>query len=203
MLILLLAVAILALLSFSQHFNQKSEGDARKAFNEDLDRNYPDADSLNIYGITKIGDGADSYYLLKAWVSYNRTTPCPRLMEVNYYYPTQSYLRREQDIVNNCRVCPGQPHCVILYAEEAIIISHTYAGGEQVKAFIDSNPAAKASVVLLPVWTNSVSSQSADWVERANVWQVDWKEPATKEGLSVFISQGENRILAVWPLPPG
>lgn len=194
LLILLLAVAILALLSFSQHFNQKSEWDARKAFNEDLARNYPDADSSNIYGITKIGDGADSYYLLKAWVSYNRTTPCPRLIEVEYYYPTQSYLRREQDIVSNCRACPGQPHCVILYAEEAIIVSHTYAGGEQVRAYLNAHPSAKASAVLLPVWTD------ADGNAQNNVWQVDWKEPATNAGLSVFISQGENKILAVTSL---
>ena len=193
-LILLLAVAILALLSFSQHFNQKTEGDARKAFNEDLARNYPDADNSSIYGITKIGEGGDSYYLLKAWVSYNRTTPCPRLIEVDYYYPPQSYLRREQDIVNNCRVCPGEEHCVILYAEEAIIASHTYAGGEQVQAFIDAHPSARASAVLLPVWTD------ANGAEQANVWQVDWKEPAANEGMSVFVSQGENRILAVTQL---
>lgn len=194
MLVILLVVAILALLSFSQHFNQKSEGDARKAFNEDLARNYPDADTWNIYGITKIGDGADSYYLLKAWVSYNRTTPCPRLMEVNYYYPTQSYLRREQDIVSNCRVCPGQPHCVILYAEEAIIASHTYAGGEMVAAFISSHPTAKPQAVLLPLWTDVYGN------DEANVWRVDWKEPDVNEGLSVFVSQGDNRILDVSPL---
>lgn len=194
LLILLLAVAILALLSFSQHFNQKTEGDARKFFNEDLARNYPDADSWNIYRITKIGEGPDSYYLLKAWVSYNRTTPCPRLVEVEYYYPPQSFLRREQDIVNNCRVCPGQPHCVILYAEEAIIVSHTYAGGEQVQAFIDAHPSAKPLATLLPSWTDASGS------EQANVWQVDWKEPDANEGLSVFVSQGENRILAVTQL---
>lgn len=193
-LILLLAVAILALLSFSQHFNQKSEGDARRAFNEDLARNYPDADSSNIYGITKIGEGADSYYLLKAWVSYNRSTPCPRLMEVDYYYPTQSYLRREQDIVNNCRVCPGQPHCVILYAEEAIIASHTYAGGEKVQAFIDSNSGVKPAATLLATWVD------ADGNTQNNVWQVDWKAPGSDYGLSVFVSQGQNSILAVTPL---
>ena len=195
-LIILLAIALLALLSFSQHFNQKSEGDARKAFNEDLARNYPDADSWSIYGITKIGEGGDSYYLLKAWVSYNRSTPCPRLMEVDYYYPTQSYLRREQDIVNNCRVCPGQPHCVILYAEEAIIASHTYAGGERVQAFIDTNPGVKPTATLLSSWTDEAGNT------QLNVWKVDWKGASSDFGLSVYVSQGENMILAVTSLSP-
>ena len=194
LLIILLAVAVLALLSFSQRFNPKNEDDARKFFNEDLARNYPNAENYSIYGVDKIGDGPSSYFLLKAWVRYNSSTPCPTLVEVEYYYPPQSFLRREQTIVGNCQACPDQPHCILLYNEEAIIASHTYDGGAQVQNYLNNHPNAKPATRLLPAWTDSYG------MEHADVWQVDWTEAGSADGISAFISQGQNRILAIGPL---
>jgi hypothetical protein len=194
LLIILLAVAVLALLSFSQTFNPKTEQDARKFFSEDLARNYPDADNYSIYGVDKIGDGPSSYFLLKAWVRYNSSTPCPTLLEVDYYYPPQSYLRHEQTIVGNCRACPDEAHCILLYSEEAVIASHTYTDGESVQAYLNTHPDAKPTATLLPVWTDSYG------VEHAEVWRVDWAEPGSTNGISVFLSQGQNAILATGAL---
>ena len=92
--ILLLIVAIVALLSLSSRFNRGSEADARKFFAEDLASNYPEADAREILTSAQVGEGAGVYYLLKARVSYNLSTPCPSRWEVEYYYPPQSFVRR-------------------------------------------------------------------------------------------------------------
>jgi len=188
--ILLLIVAIVALLSLSSKFNKGSEADARKFFAEDLASNYPAADAREILTSAQVGEGDSVYYLLKARVSYNLSTPCPSRLEVEYYYPPQSFVRRTPtQLVGGCSVCSGNPGCVISYMEEAIIASHTYEGSEPVNAYIQSHPAAKPTAVLQPLWN-----------EHLDVWQVDWADNSS--GISVFIAQTPSRILAVQPMVP-
>ena len=138
----------------------------------------------------QVGEGNDVYYLLKARVSYNLSTPCPSRLEVEYYYPPQSFVRRTPtQLVSGCTVCTGNPGCVISYMEEAIIASHTYTGSEQVRNFITGHPDAKPTAVLLPIWNDQL-----------DVWQVDWQDNSS--GLSVFISQTPSRIVGIQPLAP-
>jgi hypothetical protein len=191
--ILLLLVAVVALLSLSSRFNKGGEADARKFFAEDMANNYPDADVREILTAAQVGEGASAYYLLKARVSYNLFTPCPSRREVEYYYPPQSFVRRTSvNLVSGCKVCNGNSQCVLSYMEEAIIASHTYAGSEEVKSYIESHPQAKPGARLLPVWN-----------EQLDVWQVDWADNSSASaGLSVFISQTPSRIVGIQPLAP-
>lgn len=185
---LLLVVAIVALLSLSSRFNRGSEADARKFFTEDLANSYPDADVREILTSAQVGEGESAYYLLKARVSYNLSTPCPSRWEVEYYYPPQSFVRRTpMRLVSGCQVCNRNPSCVLSYMEEAVIASHTYAGGEQVGSYISTHPDAKPGAVLLPMWNNML-----------DVWQVDWKDNTS--GLSVFITQNPSTIVGIQPI---
>ncbi|VVC02032.1 Uncharacterised protein [uncultured archaeon] len=184
--ILLLVVAVVALLSLSSRFNRGSEADARKFFTEDLANSYPDADVREILTSAQVGEGASAYFLLKARVSYNLSTPCPSRWEVEYYYPPQSFVRRTPTrLVSGCQVCSGSPNCVLSYMEEAVIASHTYAGSEQVGNYLTGHPAAKPTAKLLSVWNNQL-----------DVWQVDWKDNSS-EGLSVFITQNPSMIVGI------
>ncbi|MCL6088994.1 MAG: hypothetical protein M1530_02410 [Candidatus Marsarchaeota archaeon] len=189
--ILLLIIAVVAVLSLSNRFSQGTETDARKFFSEDLARTYPDADVREILSSVQVGEGSSAYYLLSARVSYNLSTSCPTRWEVAYYYPPQSFVaRRPQQLVGGCRVCGGASGtCVLSYAEEAIIASHTDPAASQVRDFLSLYPDAKPSVSLLPSW------QSA-----SNVWQVNWT--AGDYGLSVYLSQGEGRLLEIQSITP-
>jgi hypothetical protein len=183
---LLLIIAVIALLSFSNRFSQASEIDARKFFAEDLARNYPDADIREILSSVQVGEGPSAYYLLSARVSYNLSTPCPTRLEVEYYYPPQSFVaRRPQVLVGNCQICGGsQQPCVLPYMEEAIIASHKNPEAKKVREFISLHPNAIPSVALLPEW-NKIPS----------VWEVNWT--AQEQGLSVHILQANGQIVDI------
>ncbi len=196
LLILLIVAALLALVSFSRMFNTRTESDARKFFAEDLQESYPAADVREILDVTKLGEGPDAYYVLKARVSYNLTTPCPERLEVEYNYPSRNFVKRNDTIVYGCQVCLNRPRCVVSYPEEAIIASHTYTGGQSVRDYLSTYPAAKPMAGLL-----------ANYNDETNVWEVNWSDAAAPYGLSVHISQTSNQILDVehlaqTPLPP-
>ncbi|MFH1094783.1 MAG: hypothetical protein V1728_01035 [Candidatus Micrarchaeota archaeon] len=187
--VLLIIVALVLLLSFSRLFGTSSEDDARKFFAEDLQESYPDADLRAINNVTRIGEGPDAYYSLKASVSSNLTTPCPERLEVDYYYPQQNFVKRAQKIVYGCKVCLNTPKCVITYPEEAIIASHTYEGSQAVGEYLAQYPHAVPNATLLD-----------DYAGTPNVWQVDWSDPATSRFLRVLISQADNKIIGVQAL---
>ncbi len=184
-LILLLAVAVIALLSLSNRFSQTTDTDARKFFSEDLVRSYPNADAREILSSAQVGEGSSAYYLLKARVAYNLSTPCPTRLEVEYYYPPQSFVRRTPaTLVGNCQVCSGASGtCVLSYVEEAIIASHAADPTGQVNTFIQNNPTATPHVKLLP-----------SWQDESNVWQVDWTADNVT-GISVYLSQHTGRVV--------
>ncbi len=187
--VLLIIVALVLLLSFSRLFGTSSEDDARKFFAEDLQESYPDADLRVINNVTRIGEGPDAYYSLKASVSSNLTTPCPERLEVDYYYPQQNFVKRAQKIVYGCKVCLNTPKCVITYPEEAIIASHTYEGSQQVRDYLSRYPHAVPNATLLDDLNGS-----------PNVWQVEWTDPADPNGLAVLISQAQNKIIGIRPI---
>jgi len=185
-LIILVIVAAFLLLSFSKMSGNGSEEDARKFFEEDLKENYPDADLREINNVTKIGEGPDAYYSLKASVSSNLSTPCPERIEVEYYYPERNFVKRTQKIVYGCKICMNNAGCVITYPEEAIIASHTYEGSESVRVYLAQYPQAKPKVELMPAYADI-----------GYVWKIDWNGENTVRGLRVYISQAENRIIEV------
>ncbi|VVB56668.1 Uncharacterised protein [uncultured archaeon] len=186
-LILLLAVAVIALLSLSNRYNKPTDTDARQFFAEDLARSYPNADAREILSSAQVGEGASAYYLLKARVAYNLSTPCPRRLEVEYYYPPQSFVRRSPEtLVGNCQVCLGaNSTCVLSYMEEAIIASHTAPRTDSVGAFLRNHPEAVPSVQLLPAFNGE-----------SNVWQVNWAL-ADGSGISVYLSQHSGQLVDV------
>jgi hypothetical protein len=183
-LILLIIIAILALLSFSRAFNGKSEDDARKFFAEDMAESYPTADVREIMDVTKVGEGPDAYYALKARVSYNLSTPCPERIEVEYNYPARNFVKRNDSVVHGCQVCLNRPHCVVSYPEEAIIASHTYEGDQPVLSYLKSYPEAKPTARLLDTYQ-----------DERNVWEVTWSDASASYGLAVRISQTRNQII--------
>lgn len=190
LLILLLLIATLAFLSFTRQFSSRSEEDARKFFLEDLQDSYPAADVRDIIDVLRVGEGPDSYYVLRARVSFNLTTPCPQRLEVEYNYPARSFVKRNDTLVRGCQVCLNRPHCVVSYPEEAVIASHTYNGSEKVGDYLARYPSAKPKARLLDNYDGERS-----------VWQVDWSDPSAPGALSVLISQANNQIIAVQAQP--
>ena len=184
-LILLLIIAAVALLSFSRLFSAASETDAKKFFMEDLEQSYPDADVREIIYINRIGEGPGSYFVLKARVSMRMYTPCPERIEVEYHYPARNFLKRDEKIVQGCKVCiDSKPNCHVSYPEEAIIASHTYNGTKQVKDYLDSYPNAIPNALLLDYY-NQIK----------NVWQVEWISKGAPYGIRIFISQQDNKVV--------
>lgn len=185
----MVAITLIALFSFTRLFSGASEVDAKKFFEEDLTQSYPSADLREVLNTTKIGEGPDSYYALKARVSYGLSTPCPERIEVEYHYPARNFLKRDEKIVSGCAVCTGDSlNCHIIYPEEAVIASHTYNGTEEITQFIKTYSSAVPSVSILP-----------EYEDEKNVWQVDWSSPKAPNTLRVLISQTNNCIISISP----
>nr|QBM01552.1 hypothetical protein [uncultured archaeon] len=184
-LLLLIIIATVSLFSFSRLFNESSPIDAKKFFMEDLESSYPHADVREIISIETAGDGRGTYYVLKARVSSNLSTPCPERVEVEYYYPTKNFLKSDEQVVHGCNVCLDNPNCHISYPEEAIIASHTYEGTDEVTAFLRAYPQATPSPSLLKKYDG-----------QRDAWQVDWK---AKDGptMRVILSSFGTSALSV------
>lgn len=184
-LIAIILIAIIALLAFSRSNDQKTPEDAREFFEEDLKLNYPDAEARKIIDILKVGDGDSAYYVLKAAVSYDLSTPCPERLEVQYYYPTRNFVRKEDKVVSGCSICLVNP-CVISYPEEAIIASHTHPDAEIVKDYLSVFPEATPRSKLL-----------LEYDDETNVWNVVWSDINADYSLDVYISQKDNKIIKI------
>ena len=189
-LLILLIIAVLAVFSFTQLFNNSPEVDAKKFFEEDLQESYPYADVREVLSVNKVGAGSQDYYILKARVSSGLDTPCPERIEVEYNYPARNFVKSDEKIVYGCQVCvENTQNCHILYPEEAIIASHTYLGAERVKEYISEYPSATPLVSLLP-----------DFEGEKNVWQVVWDSTQSYYSITVYLSQNDNKVLSITTL---
>ncbi len=193
--VLLIALLLVlgGLLYFFKGFKQAANEDARKFFSEDLAEKYPGADVREILNVTQIGEGPDAYLKLKARVVKGGATPCPELIHVYYYYPPQNFIaEKPEEITKGCVVCAETATCVVAWPEEAIIASHTYAGGEQARDYIKQYPDAHPQVSLL-----------GEYLGQQKVWEVSWDSPSADYRLNAHISEYGNKIIDVQAQPKG
>jgi hypothetical protein len=181
--LLIVLVAVLAgLLYFSKSFHTVSEPDARKFFLENLAQNYPNAEVREIVDVISLEGGKT--LRLKARVSSGLSTPCPERLHVYYNYPSKNFIFEVENVTYGCVVCPNTPTCVILFPEEAIIVSHKYQGGENASNYISQYPDAIPKAELLP-----------EYGGMQNVWNVTWDSKSAPDMVEVYISQPQDKII--------
>lgn len=149
--------------------------DAAKFVLEDLRARFPDADKIEILSMEQhTNEKGEQYYLIKARVSDNLTTPCPTRVHYYYNYPQQNFVPAPPEyIVKDCKVCERTP-CVIAFEEEAIVASHTLPGTEEVNSYI-------ANAGALPT------------VKRKNGrWEVLWSSPLPYSYYSYLVVVADN-----------
>ena len=167
---------------------QLSEEGAKSFFLEDLKEKYPGADVREIVEIlpATASDGSP-YYQLKARVTNGIATPCPERMHVFYDYPPKNFVAQQPEyITRGCKVCLDSPTCILAFPEEAIIASHTYAGTEEVAAFVKGNSDAKAVALFLDAFEGT-----------AGVWTVTWSSATNPVSYEVVLSKNQNSVLSV------
>jgi len=164
LLIVLLLLVIALLVKLVEFFQVNVvEADASKFVLEDLRTRYPAAD-IEIMTITpKYNERGGRYFEVKAKVTEDAESPCPRRLHLFYNYPVQNFVPQQPEIItNNCAVCT-EGICTIAFAEEAIIASHTFSGTEKVHSYITANRNAVPFVEGAPdSWTVRWNSDTAD-----------------------------------------
>jgi len=165
LLIILALIVIIALLLSSIEFFSKSieEGEASQFVTEDLREKYPLAD-ISIISIDEKTDDGEKYYSIKAKVTEDYASPCPKRMHIYYNYPEQNFIQQptEHITTDDCEVC-GEGICTIAFPEEAIIASHTIEGTEKVNEFLEKNKYAvpyvsKTDSIWLVRWDSPTAS---------------------------------------------
>lgn len=133
------------------------EVDASKFVLEDLQSRYPSAD-ISIMTITTMYNAqGGKYFEVKAKVTQDAQTPCPKRSHIFYNYPDQNFVPQTPEIItSNCQVCASGP-CTIAFEEEAIIASHTMSGTSAVHAYVTTNKDAVPDVK-----------------KSGNIWKVTW-----------------------------
>jgi hypothetical protein len=149
LLLIVLILAIVSIVKIAEFFKtQVFEGDATKFVLEDLNSKYPGAD-IEIISIQRMtNEQGGNYFEIKTKVTKNQYTPCPERMHIFYNYPTQNFVPRQPEIITaNCRVCTdSHSNCILVFPEEAIIASHTFAGTEAVAEYLKSRADARAEI---------------------------------------------------------
>lgn len=122
------------------------EADASKFVLEDLRSRYPDADLEIMSTIQKVNELGRRYFELKAKVTEDPLSPCPKRSHIYYNYPIQNFVPQTPEIITtNCTVC-SEGICTIAFPEEAVIASHTLSGTEVIRSYLLSNPDAVPTV---------------------------------------------------------
>jgi len=159
LLILFIIVAIAVTLKIMEFFQSDVvEADATRFVLEDLSTRYPTAD-MSIMTITpKYNAQEKRYFEVKARVTEDPLSPCPKRSHIFYNYPVQNFVPQPAEIItSNCRVCTAGI-CTIAFPEEAIIASHTLNGTSEAQRYITANPSA------IPVVTENPDSWLVKWV---------------------------------------
>lgn len=161
-LVVVLAIAVGVKL-FEMFFKagQVEASDASKFVLEDLRTTYPGAD-IAILSTTPKYNGAERYFEVKARVTEDQVSPCPRRSHIFYNYPVQNFVPQPPEVITGrCNVCM-EGICTIAFPEEAVIASHTFWGTGEVQKFITSNDEVVPSVS-----------------EKSDSWIVRWDSPKT------------------------
>ncbi len=134
---LFLIVAFLALGIKINMYSMNKE-DVKNSVIQDLKHKFPDADKIEIMNMElKKNEKNKEYYLIKASVSFNLTTPCPSRVNYYYFYPEQNFVPNPPEyVVKDCYVPEGTP---VLFEEEAIILSHTLNGTEIIQDYLKTH----------------------------------------------------------------
>lgn len=173
LLIILLILVIALLIKVMEFFKANVvEGDASRFVLEDLASKYPGAD-IGVMTITeKSNDAGGRYFEVKARVTEDADTPCPKRSHIFYNYPAQNFVAKTPEwITTDCTVC-GDGICTIAFPEEAIIASHTLAGTDDVADYLRANTGAVPSV------TEKFESDS---------WLVEWGSPGAASSYAVTV----------------
>jgi len=177
--LIVLILLIAGLVKLIELFKTNIVGaDASKFVLEDLRSKYPKAE-IEIMSITeKTNNAGEKYFEIKAKVTEDAFTPCPKRMHIYYNYPVQNFVPQPTEyITKNCTVCT-EGTCTIAFPEEAIIASHTLPGTEEVDRFI------KEKTTYPTVF------------EENNAWHVIWDSPSSTYYYIVLIEK-DGKISAV------
>lgn len=163
-----------------------AEADATRFVIDDLRANHPDAD-IAIMTITPMYNQQEKrYFEVKARVTDDPLSPCPKRSHIYYNYPVQNFVPQPPEIITSasCRVCTAGI-CTIAFQEEAIIASHTLNGTADVQRYVSANPSA------IPSATESEDS-----------WMVRWDASGAPDYYVVKIRR-DGSVLGVQDVPRG
>ncbi len=182
LLLIILVLAIFALVKIIEFFKVNVvEGDATKFVLEDLHSKYPDADiELIAVKETENEEGA-KYFEIKAKVTDDPESPCPERMHIFYDYPLQNFVTRPPEIITSgCEVC-DDPECILVFPEEAVIASHTFAGTAEVHQYLSDYPDSLHYVTeTADGWRVVWDSEYADYYYVVDVLKNNSVEPVEK-----------------------
>lgn len=173
LLIVLLLVVIALLVKLIEFFQtQVVEADASNFVLEDLRNKYPTANITTITITPKYNERGGRYFEVKAKVTEDAETPCPRRSHLFYNYPVQNFVPQPPEVItSNCVVCT-EGICTIAFPEEAIIASHTFTGTEAVHSYVTTNQNA------IPTVKENPDSDS---------WMVTWNSATAGSSYVVMI----------------
>lgn len=162
-LLIILILAIVAIVKVAEMFKPHDvQADATKFVLEDLHFKYKNADVEILEMKNMTNPEGQKYVEIKAKVTTQQNTPCPERMHIFYNYPVQNFVPQPAEVITaNCQACTEGPNCILAFPEEAVIASHTFAGTEDVAAY-------------LTVYNQPAVSTA---VENANSWTVTWDSP--------------------------
>lgn len=164
LLIIGLILVIAALIKVIEFFQVNVvEADASKFVLEDLGSRYPGADIAIMTIIPKTNANGARYFEVKARLTENPQSPCPKRSHIFYNYPAQNFIPQPAEVITSgCAVC-SEGICTIAFPEEAIIASHTFAGTSGVHSYVLAYPDA------VPAVAEKFDTES---------WLVKWDSPA-------------------------
>jgi hypothetical protein len=148
LIIVALLILIAGLVKLVEFFRvEVVEADARGFVLEDLETRHPTAEIEIMSILPKYNQYEDKYFEVKAKVTKNPKTPCPERSHVFYNYPVQNFIPQPAEVITSgCEVCT-EGICVIAFAEEAVIASHTFSGTDDIQSYLSRYPEARSQVV--------------------------------------------------------
>lgn len=142
---------LIAVLAAAMNYFSMSVGsaDAGNFVLEDLSSKYPKADIGILKTMEKYNDAGQKYFEIKAKITEEYSSACPKRSHIYYNYPVQNFVPApaEKITTQNCNVCTSGT-CVINYPEEAIIASHTLKGTSEVHSFLQTHLSATPTVIV-------------------------------------------------------
>lgn len=158
LLIVALILVIALLLKLVEFFKSDVVGaEASQFVKEDLGTRYPGADIEIMAILQKTNEAGTKYFEVKARVTEDSNSPCPKRTHIFYNYPAQNFIAQLPEVITSeCKVCL-EGICTIAFPEEAIIASHTFSGTENVSAYLKEYPPALPSAS-----------------EKTDSWMVKW-----------------------------